>query len=159
VRALLKRSKRLGKTRIGVVNLSIVLGRYSSAAQAGLPQGSPLSPILFLFFNVNLVQTKTNKNQGAIAFVDGSTIENTIKLQQDVILKAELWESLSGATFQPEKTAFVHFTRSHNREDDTPLLIKGNHVQPAESIKLLGVVFDRELRFKLHMARTVKRSI
>jgi len=77
VRALLKRPKRLGKARIGVVNLSIVLGRYSSAAQAGLPQGSPLSPILFLFFNFNLVQTKTNKNQGAIAFVDGSTTENT----------------------------------------------------------------------------------
>lgn len=26
--------------------------------QAGLPQGSPLAPILFLFFNANLVQTR-----------------------------------------------------------------------------------------------------
>lgn len=38
---------------------------------AGLPQGSPLSPILFLFFNANLVKTPINKVQGAIASVDG----------------------------------------------------------------------------------------
>src|SRR2546421_3124980 len=38
--------------------------------QAGLPQGSPLSPILFLFFNADLVQHKLNANGGAMAFVD-----------------------------------------------------------------------------------------
>ena len=37
----------------------------------GLPQGSPLSPILFLFFNANLVSSVLNKHQGAIVFVDG----------------------------------------------------------------------------------------
>lgn len=37
---------------------------------AGLPQGSPLSPILFLFFNSDLVESKINKNRGAIAFID-----------------------------------------------------------------------------------------
>jgi hypothetical protein len=41
--------------------------------QAGLPQGSPLSPILFLFFNADLVQHKLDKNGGAIAFVDDYT--------------------------------------------------------------------------------------
>ena len=38
--------------------------------QAGLPQGSPLSPILFLFFNADLVQRKIDPNGGGIAFVD-----------------------------------------------------------------------------------------
>ena len=41
--------------------------------QAGLPQGSPLSPILFLFFNADLVQQRTDQNGGAIAFVDDYT--------------------------------------------------------------------------------------
>ena len=38
--------------------------------QAGLPQGSPLSPILFLFFNADLVQRKIDAKGGAVAFVD-----------------------------------------------------------------------------------------
>lgn len=53
----------------------------------------------------------------------------------------------------------MHFTRNHKFEDHTPLQIKGNQVQPADSIKLLGVVFDKALRFKLHVARTAKRGI
>jgi hypothetical protein len=36
-------------------------------------QGSPLSPILFLFFNSDLVQCTINRNGGSIAFVDDYT--------------------------------------------------------------------------------------
>jgi len=38
--------------------------------QAGLPQGSPLSPILFLFFKADLVKHKLSSSGGSIAFVD-----------------------------------------------------------------------------------------
>ena len=41
-----------------------------SLAQASLPQGLLLSPILFLFFNAYLVQRRIDSNGGAIAFVD-----------------------------------------------------------------------------------------
>jgi len=42
----------------------------AAASTAGLPQGSPLSPILFLFFNADLVQSAINDRGGAIAFMD-----------------------------------------------------------------------------------------
>jgi hypothetical protein len=56
---------------------------------AGLPQGSPLSPILFLFFNVKLVDIPIMRKEDAIAFVDDytrwtvglSAEANTITLQ------------------------------------------------------------------------------
>jgi hypothetical protein len=60
-----------GRTATIVVN-----GQASEAreiAQAGLPQGSPLSPILFLFFNADLVQQRIDQNGGAIAFVNDYT--------------------------------------------------------------------------------------
>jgi hypothetical protein len=50
---------------------TIVINDQSSQSQlllqAGLPQGLPLSPILFLFSNADLVQTQVDKNDGAIA--------------------------------------------------------------------------------------------
>ncbi|KAM0724078.1 hypothetical protein Q7P37_000258 [Cladosporium fusiforme] len=54
----------------------VVNGQVSAVRdleQAGLPQGSPLSPILFLFFNADLVQQRIDQNGGAIAFVDDYT--------------------------------------------------------------------------------------
>ncbi|KJK84787.1 hypothetical protein H633G_11433 [Metarhizium anisopliae BRIP 53284] len=47
----------------------VVNGRTSKRrvlAQAGLPQGSSLSPVSFLFFNADLVQRKINANGGSI---------------------------------------------------------------------------------------------
>ncbi|KAL2016473.1 hypothetical protein VTK56DRAFT_3494 [Thermocarpiscus australiensis] len=41
--------------------------------QAGLPQGSPLSSILFHFFNRDLVQRKIDSNGGAVAFIGDFT--------------------------------------------------------------------------------------
>jgi hypothetical protein len=63
--------------------------------QARLPQGSPLSPILFLFFNADLVQQRIDKNGGAIAFVDdytarivGKTAEDNMDRLQIIVQRA-----------------------------------------------------------------------
>ena len=45
----------------------------------GLPQGSPLSPILFLFYNADLVQRQIASSGGAMAFVDDYTVSSTIE--------------------------------------------------------------------------------
>lgn len=51
----------------------ILVNNYTSdvqtLSQAGLPQGSALAPILFLFFNADLVQSAP-KNGSSMAFVD-----------------------------------------------------------------------------------------
>jgi hypothetical protein len=47
--------------------------RQTELFQAGLPQGSPLSPILFLFFNANLLQGGKSRKLGSSAFVDDYT--------------------------------------------------------------------------------------
>ena len=101
--------------------------------QAGLPQGSPLSPILFLFFNADLVQQKINKKGGAIAFVDdytawvtGKSAAETRTQIQAIVERALKWEERSGATFEPDKTAYIHFTRNSRRQDNTSLAVRGD---------------------------------
>ena len=67
--------------------------------QSGLPQGSPLSPILFLFFNVNLVQRRFRR-RGSMAFVDDypawivgpSARRNTAQIQEEILSLLRKWE-------------------------------------------------------------------
>jgi hypothetical protein len=131
----------------------------SEPGAAGLPQGSPLSLTLFLFFNADLVQQIIRSHQGSIAFVDDYTawvtretaVENTQKIQERVVTRAEAWEISSGATFQPEKTAFIHFSQKIEKVDARlrSMIIRGCAVYPSETVKVLGVVLDRQLRSEL----------
>jgi hypothetical protein len=57
--------------------VSVVVDGFTSGVedllQSGLPQGSPLVPILFLFFNTDLVQMSI-KEGASMAFVDDHTL-------------------------------------------------------------------------------------
>ncbi|KJZ68823.1 hypothetical protein HIM_11783 [Hirsutella minnesotensis 3608] len=116
---------------------SVVVNGYTSEqqalAQAGLPQGSPLSPVAFLFFNADLVQRRISNNSGSIAFVDdysawvtGPTAESNRDGIQSIIDDALEWERRSGATFEVDKTSVIHFTRIAERDSDSPFAIRGN---------------------------------
>lgn len=123
--------------------------------------------MLFLFFNADLVQSVTNRSKGAIAFIDdysawvtgSSASENVAKLQRTVVTRAEEWEATSGATFEAGKTTLIHFTRNEQRRSDEPIVVKGREVHPKAEAKILGVVFDQELRFKAHAGRIAKRGV
>jgi hypothetical protein len=149
---------------------TIVINGQSSESrplpQAGLPQGSPLSPILFLFFNADLVQTQIDRNGGAIAFVDdytawvsGPTAQSNRRGIPTIIDKALDWERRSGATFEAEKTAIIHFTRYTGRVDAEPITIKGERVFPKDQVKILGVIMDSRLHYKQHIARAATKGL
>lgn len=139
---------------------------------AELPQGSPMSPILFLFFNADLVKSIINKNKGAIAFIDdytawvtGPDIKfNTQRLQVEVIPKLEVWAESSGAIFNPEKTVLVHFTQNRKKIDakvaaPASLNVGNQDIYGQKEIKLLGVVFDQKLTYMEHVAKALQRDV
>jgi ribonuclease HI len=134
--------------------------------QAGLPQGSPLSPILFLFFNADLVQQKIDDKGGAIAFVDdytawvtGPSAEANYAGIQQIVDKAIQWEKRSGATFESGKTVLVHFTRTTHLSSYASVIIKGKAITPEPEAKILGVIMDSGLRYKSHIARTSIKAL
>jgi hypothetical protein len=103
--------------QMAIMTATITIDTFKSEtlpiAQAGIPQGSPLSPILY---NVNLVEQPINKTQGALGFVDdysawvvgGSLDENLRTLQTTIIPEAEGWARESGAVFERSKTGLIH---------------------------------------------------
>jgi hypothetical protein len=135
---------------------------------AGLPQGSPLSPILFLFMNAALTKVEITETEGAIAFVDdythwivgSSAEENTIRLQREVIPRALEWASASGASFEAEKTSLIHFTRSKQRCQlpPMPLWVDQVAVAPRPWVKILGVLMDQRMHFREHVAAAAKKG-
>ena len=138
---------------------------------AGLTQGSPLSPILFLFFNADLVKSVINKNKGAIAFIDDYTLwvtgpeiqSNTEQLQREALPKVESLASSSGTIFNSGKTVLVHFTRNTRKitaelASPSALKIGGQPIYGQKEVKLLGVVFDQKLTYKEQIAKVLQRG-
>ena len=82
------------------------------------------------------------------AWVVGPTAQANREGIQKIIDRALAWERRSGETFEPEKTAIVHFSRKTDRVDDVPFTIRGEAVHPREEAKVLGFIMDSKLRFK-----------
>ncbi|KMK63758.1 reverse transcriptase [Aspergillus fumigatus Z5] len=152
--------------RTATIQINGQLSEVQSLPQAGLPQGSPLSPILFLFFNADLVQRQIDSQGGAIAFVDdftawvtGPTAQSNREGIEAIINKALDWEKRSGATFEADKTAIIHFTPKAFKSDQGPFTIKGQTVEPKVHVKILGVLMDTRLKYKEHIARAASKGL
>jgi ribonuclease HI len=149
---------------------SVILDGYTkpetNLEYPGIPQGSPLSPILFGFFNANLVEQPVDFLGGASAYIDDylrwrigpSAQRNLSKLQREDIPRIERWAKQTGACFEPSKTDLIHFSRDKTQHCPATLTMSNHEVKPKETTKLLGVVFNQELRWKPHVQRAIYRA-
>jgi hypothetical protein len=144
---------------------SITLGSKTSpveAVETGIPQGSPISPILFLFFNAPLIEacSKAKIPVQVGGFVDDvhllayskSTETNCRWLEQAHKL-CLAWAKTHGATFAPQKYELVHLSRTPKRFDmKETVRFSGAEVTPEASIRVLGLHIDTKLRWGPYIA-------
>jgi hypothetical protein len=106
-----------------------------------------------------LVDQPPDYHGGSSAFINnyfqwqtGASAEDNIrKLQEEDIPRIEGWARKTGSLFAAEKTELIHLTWSKKQHGIGQIVMDGKIIKPANIVKLLGVIFDKEMRWKEHI--------
>ena len=132
-----------------------------------IPQGSSSSPIIFLFFIANLLDTVNcdNLRTSAVGFVDDInvltyspiTAENCRRLKE-IHRRCSQWAAKHEAKFAPDKYEVIHFSRTSRKFDMTATpRIEGVRPNASDSVRILGVQVDSKLKWGPHMRKIHER--
>lgn len=130
-------------------------------AEAGVPQGSVLGPILYLLYTAD-IPLPTQPNTMLATFADDTVVlssDTCIKdatRQLQLILNSTLnWFNTWNLKINEDKTIQVIYTNK-TKYSPEPLFINGKQLQIEKSAKYLGMHIDNKLTWKQHI--TSKRN-
>jgi hypothetical protein len=135
---------------------------------AGIPQGSPLSGILYLFYNADLLNiTHVNISINSLGWVDdiihyasGPTTQVIRReLEQSAVPQSLEWGTTSASALDTVKTQWAIYTRNRDKIDRTPLRFGEADIPLSDSAVYLGCTLDRELRFQQHGNQAASRAM
>ncbi|KAF4211069.1 hypothetical protein CNMCM5878_003191 [Aspergillus fumigatiaffinis] len=132
----------------------------SAPVQTGIPQGSSISPILYLFYNVDLIEACKTQETEAVGYIDdvsilaiGPTAQHNCKILKGIHRRAEAWAAQHGSQFAPIKYELVHFTRDPKANNTHALCLPHATAKASPSCRYLGVYMDTKLCWDYHCER------
>jgi ribonuclease HI len=142
----------------------------------GIPQGSPLSPILYLFYNADMLEidgtTVSYTVKGGYIddvgiLVSGEDTTETIEKLTAAAAECEKWARTHASVFAVQKFELIHFVHKRDRKRvgdltlplQLPLPNGGIHtIEPASKARYLGVILDPNLTWGAHIKHIEDRA-
>ncbi|VDC00142.1 unnamed protein product [Peniophora sp. CBMAI 1063] len=121
----------------------------------GIPQGDPMSLILYLFYGADLLRVPRGSKERVAGFVDdsalvavGDTFDETHAILQDMYERrggAREWAAKHFSRFETSKFKLMDFSRLPMRRPE--LQLGDVTIQPIHTHRFLGVIWDDQLKW------------
>ena len=136
-----------------------------SKVETGIPQGSPVSPILFLIYIRELFPERLKRQITFFSYIDDISLTtsstswktNISILEKGIETLTRLGEN-NAVEFDLLKTELIHFSKEKKAQISTLKLPSGDIIGPKKLVRWLGVFFDPLLTFKEHVSIRVSQA-
>jgi hypothetical protein len=135
---------------------------------SGLPQGSPLSPVLYMIYAGVILNPSTSPKEINTTYIDDDALVQISKSPAFISkrLNERMLERISKANplnvkYEPQKSDLVFFrpTTSSLRQPNNTVTIGDTIIQPKDRLKYVGVWLDSTLSFRPHIESVLSNGL
>ena len=132
---------------------------------SGVPQGSILGPLLFLFYINDVTNIELSVGSKLVLYADDILLYHPIHTTGDYsIIQADIdalsrWATLNYMTFNTDKCKVMTITRKRNRKTPaTPLSLNRCILTEVRTFKYLGILISSDLSWSQHIQNVCSKA-